>query len=263
MIGLLHAEFHRITSTRLWIWAVLAALACGGLTGLIAVIGPQNATPPLPGLDTAEGARVLLGLAGLTTFVPALFGTTAMGSEHRHRTITTTFLFAPRRWRVLVAKIVVHAVAGLCYGALVAATAVGGLAAGAALHGVEPGLSSAELVGSGLRIVVAMAVFAVLGVAVGALVDNQIVALAVVGIWFYAVENLLLFVPGAGVAYPYLPGGATSSLLGFTLLAEQAADIAGTGIRMLSAPAAALLLLGYLLIATAAAIARPLRRDVV
>ncbi|APU13601.1 MULTISPECIES: ABC transporter permease [Actinoalloteichus] len=262
MTTLIRAEFRRLGSTRLWIWGLLAAVACGGLTGLIAVVGPENSSPPLPGLDTPDGVLLLLGLAGLTTFVPALFGTTAMGAEHRHQTITATFLFAPRRWTVLVAKLLVYATAGLAYGLVVVATAVLGLYAGAAVHGVKLGLPVGALTVTGLRIVLAMALFTVLGVAVGALVGNQLLAFVVVGAWFYAVENLLLFVPGLSAAYPYLPGGATSSLLGFTLLADQADELAGTGVRMLPAQLAGLLLLGYLLIATVTAIALPLRRDV-
>ncbi|WP_052423060.1 hypothetical protein [Nonomuraea candida] len=75
---------------------------------MLALVGPENFDPPMPGLHTEAGVRAVLGFLGFlgfTAFVPAAIGTLAVTSEHRHRTITFTFLYAPDRWRVPAAPI--------------------------------------------------------------------------------------------------------------------------------------------------------------
>ncbi|MCG5218379.1 ABC transporter permease subunit [Streptosporangium soli] len=263
MIALVRAEFRRLLSTAAWKWALLGAAGVGGgLVGLIALIGPENSDPPLPGLETAEGAGMVLGLVSLTVIIPALFGATAVTSEYRHGTITPTFLFAPRRGGVLTAKLLVYAVAGLVYGLVTALSAGVALQAGAIANGVQLGVSTGTLAALLLRVAVTMAVYTVLGVGVGALLRNQVAALAVIGFYLYMGESLLLFIPGVNTIYPFLPGGATSALTDFTLLADAADQAVGIGAGLLSPPAGALVLLAYTLVAAALAIALPLRRDV-
>ncbi|MDF2562906.1 MAG: transporter permease, partial [Microbacterium sp.] len=85
MNRLIRGEFTKLFATRLPIWSLVIAAASGGaLTGLLALVGPQNATPPLPGLDTVEGVGIVVGMSGLLLFVPALIGTIAVTSEYRH-----------------------------------------------------------------------------------------------------------------------------------------------------------------------------------
>jgi ABC-2 type transport system permease protein len=255
-------EVKRLLSTRIWLWGTLAALASGGFVALLALVGPENFQPPLPPLRTEDGTRALLGMVVVTTIIPAMLGTTAITSEYRHQTITITYLFVPRRWAVLAAKLGVYAMAGLLYG-LIAVTALGlGLVGAAAVHGTTLGLPVGTVVLLLLRISLAMAVYMVLGVAVGALLRNQIAAVLTVGIYLYVVETALLVVPGVHVVYPFLPGGATAGLTGFTYLADATAQQTGTVTHLLSAPVGALVLLAYVLVASAVAVAVPLRRDV-
>ncbi|MEV4472031.1 ABC transporter permease [Nonomuraea salmonea] len=263
MTALLAAEWTRLISTRLWLWGLLAALGSGALVGLLALVGPENFTPPLPGLDTAQGTHVLLGLLGLTVFAPALLGAIAVSSEYRHRTITTTTLFAPRRWTWLVAKLGVYTGAGLAYGAIAAAVAGGALFGAVMLKGITLGLPTAMVAALLARIALTMAVYTLLGVAVGALLRNQVTALVVVGAYFYMIETVLMLVPGIKVLYPYLPGGATAALTGFTYLTDAVASQTGTSAaQLLSAPAGGGVLVGYAMIAAAIAVAAPLRRDI-
>lgn len=263
MTALLAAEWTRLIGTRLWLWGLLAALGSGALVGLLALVGPENFTPPLPGLDTAQGTHVLLGLLGLTVFAPALLGAIAVSSEYRHRTITTTTLFAPRRWTWLVAKLGVYTGAGLAYGAIAAAVAGGALFGAVMLKGITLGLPAAMVAALLARIALTMAVYMLLGVAVGALLRNQVTALVVVGAYFYMIETVLMLVPGIKVLYPYLPGGATAALTGFTYLTDAVASQTGTSAaQLLSAPAGGGVLVGYAMIAAAIAVAAPLRRDI-
>ncbi|GAA2395725.1 ABC transporter permease [Nonomuraea africana] len=263
MTALLVAEWTRLTSTRLWLWGLLAALGSGALVGLLALVGPENFTPPLPGLDTAQGAQVLLGLLGFTVFTPALLGTIAVSAEYRHRTITTTTLFAPRRWTWLAAKLVVYTGTGLAYGAIAATVAGAALFGVAMFKGITLGLPTLTVAALLARIALTMAVYTLLGVAVGALLRNQVTALVAVGAYFYMIETVLMLIPGIKVLYPYLPGGATAALTGFTYLADAIASQTGTSsAKLLSAPAGGAVLLCYALIAIAIAVAAPLRRDI-
>ncbi|MFF2845866.1 ABC transporter permease [Streptomyces sp. NPDC058001] len=261
MPRLVRAETRRLLTTALWKWALLAALLCGGgLTALTALVGPENFDPPLPGLGTDEGLRTVLALPALTVIVPALFGAMAMTSEYRHSTITSTFLFAPRRHTVLTAKLLVHAAAGLVYGLVVAASAAIGLYAALAVRGV--GADAGTVAGLLLRVVAAMAVYTLLGVGVGALIRNQTTTLIALGLYLYSIEYALALIPGVGRVYPYLPGGATAALTDFTLIREAAAEASLPMAAPLSPVAGAAVLAAYALMAGALAVALPLRRDV-
>ncbi|MFU8875394.1 ABC transporter permease [Micromonospora sp. SL4-19] len=264
MLDVIRAEFRRLLATRMWVVAlVVAALIGGGLIGALALVGPENFTPPMPGLDTEPGIRSVLGIVGFTAFVPAALGTVAMASEYRHRTIAVTFLFAPRRWQVLTAKLVAYGVAGLAYGIVLAGTGALGLFGAAALRGVSLGLPVGTVLVLVARIGVAMVAYLLLGVAAGALLRNQIAALAVVVGYLYLGETLLMMIPGVNLAYPFLPGGATAALTNYTYLADAMAEqLATRPVHLLSPVAGALLMLAYTLVASAVAVLVPLRRDV-
>jgi ABC-type transport system involved in multi-copper enzyme maturation permease subunit len=264
MTALVAAELLRLRSTRLWLSALLTAVLCGGgPVSLIGVIGPHDVQPPMPGLDTEAGVRSVLGIVTVTVLFPAVFGAIAMTAEYRHRTISVTFLFAPRRWRILVAKLVAFAIGGTVYGLVVSAAAGGALYATAALRGVPVGLDSATVLELLLRTTATMAIYTVLGVGVGALLRNQVAALAVVIGYLYFAELAILAVPGVNAVYPYLPGGATAALTDFGYLTAALAQQTGTaGGQLLSTQAGAAVLGAYALVAAALAVAFPLRRDV-
>ncbi|GAA3470681.1 ABC transporter permease [Nonomuraea roseola] len=263
MTTLISAEWIRLTSSRIWLWGGVAALASGALIGLLALVGPENFDPPLPPLETAAGTRVLLGLLGFLACLPALFGTAAVASEYRHGTVTTTSLFAPRRWTWLTAKLLAYTAAGLVYGFLAAAVAAAALFSAAAIDGVTLGLPVGVVLSLLGRVALTMAVYTLLGVAIGALLRNQVAAMAVVGGYLYAVETALTMIPGVKALYPLLPGGATAALTGFTYLADAVAGQTGEpAVPLLSAPAGGAVLVGYALVAAAIAVLAPLRRDI-
>lgn len=264
MRALITAEALRLRGTRLWLWALLAAIIFGaGLVGLLGLIGPENAEPPMPGLSEPAGVTMVLGLLAITVFCPAIFGTAAMTSEFRHRTVVTTFLFAPRRWQVLAAKLVIFAAAGLAYGLITCTSALGALYLSAWLTGTTVGVPLAEILLVLAQIALAMAVYSLIGVGVGALVRNQMVAMIIVIGYFYFAETLLMLIPGVNLLYPFLPGGATAALTNFTYLTESVSSELGTQAVTLLPPAlGAVVLLGYALAAAATAVALPLRRDV-
>ncbi|GAA1603001.1 ABC transporter permease [Kribbella hippodromi] len=262
-LRLIRGELIRLTAVRMHRWAALAAVVCGGgLTGLLSVIGPENATPPMPGIDTAEGAALVVGITGVLLFVPALIGAIGVAGEYRHRTIATTFLAEPRRGRVLTAKLIVYAGLGLVYGVIASLTSAIALLAAALVRGVDLTIPAADLSTLLIRLAVAAAVYTVLGVAIGALTRNQLVAVGIVVGYFYFLEYILLVVPGINTIYPYLPGGATAALTDFSFITSTIAEQTATpGPGLLPPAAAAAVLLAYAAIAAATAALLPLRRD--
>lgn len=263
-MSVLRGELIRVTSTRLLLWtAVTAVVVAAFLSGVLAIVGPENANPPMPGIDTAEGAGLILGLSIVTLFIPALIGTVAVTGEYRHRTIGTTFLAVPRRGRVLGAKLVVFALVGLVYGVLSSLTTGLVLVAAAAVRGVPLAIGVDDLLLSLGKLAVASAVYVLLGVAIGALARNQIVAIGIVLGYFYFLENVIMIVPGVNALYPYLPGGATASLTRFTFLTDAISEQTPLAAAPLVSPMlGALILLGYTAVGALVALAVPLRRDI-
>ncbi|OKI85871.1 ABC transporter permease subunit [Micromonospora sp. CB01531] len=264
MNHLIKAEFRRLFATRMWSGLLLAAaLLGGGMMGAMALVGPENFTPPMPGMDTETGLRSILGILGYTAFVPAAAGTLAVTSEYRHRTAAVTFLFAPRRWQVVAAKLATYAVAGLAYGLILAGTAAAALFAVAAASGTSLGLPPGTVLALLARIGLAMVVYLLIGVGVGALLRNQVVALCVVIGYLYMGETLLMMIPGVNALYPVLPGGATASLTDFTYLADaMSQELGSTAVQLLPPAAGALLLTAYALAASLIAVIIPMRRDI-
>lgn len=262
-MNLLRGEAVRLLSTRLPLWALVAAVASGaGPTGLLALIGPENATPPLPGIDTAQGVGFVVGLSGLTLFLPALIGTIAITSEFRHRTIGATFLAAPRRGRLLAAKLGIFVLLGLGYGVAMALSAGLALLGAAVLRGATLGVTAGTLGIMLTQLALAAAVYTVLGVAIGALARHQLLAIGIVVGYFYLLEPVLMLVPGANLVYPYLPGGATAALMDFTLLTDTLAEQVPLAASVLVAPVVGAALLGaYALLGSLAAVLVPLQRD--
>jgi ABC-type transport system involved in multi-copper enzyme maturation permease subunit len=222
MTALLRAELKKITSTRLW-WGLLAgALAFSALQALVTAIfagmEPQPGAPAMAALDTAEGVRSVYPMAMFAgTYIFALvLGITGMTGEYRYQTITPTFLVSPRRSRVVVAKMLAHALMGVVFGVLGLLTVlvVGG--ATMSIRGYGLGLDADRLWMTNGLAVLAIAIWTVLGIGIGTLVRSQIVAI-VLGILVTFLIEPLLTVALAALEWDWLvkwlPSNASSALM--------------------------------------------------
>jgi ABC-2 type transport system permease protein len=204
----LRAEWRRVVSTRLW-WAllipvmVLAVLVnlFGGLLG--DGLGDAADLPVLP-------ASIAFTLT-LTAVFAAVYGTVAAAGEFRHRTVTTAYLTAGGRGRVLVGKLV----AGSAVGALYAIVAVAvGVVAGLLGQGAGRVFGTGALVGVAAVGVAVAALWGALGAAVGVLLANQVGALVVLLVYLQVGELVLAAVlnnsgsDALARLTPYLPGNA-------------------------------------------------------
>jgi ABC-2 type transport system permease protein len=236
--ALIRAELLKLR-TRAATGLLLATLALVALTVLVNVPTAGTAHPPVSLHDPA----LLAGVAGIGFGVPEVFmvllGGLAFTQEFRYGTATATYLGEPRRGRVLLAKWLSLALTSTVVtgASLVVSVPVGAAVIRTRGGDATPGPQLWQTIGAGF---VVMAAYAVIGVAVGALVRNQIIAVVAVLVWMLVVEQIVI--PAYPIVGRWTPGGATDSLI--------------------PAPVGALLLLVYTAAAVVLTVKLTLRRDV-
>jgi ABC-2 type transport system permease protein len=245
MLPSIRSEFRKLTSLRSP-WLLLAAgplIVVAGITGLVESGGNVHD----PAVQRAALAHI--GLAAILTLI---FGILAIAGEYRHGTITDTFLSFPERGRVVTAKLAVYALVGAAAGLVSAVVAVAVTAAWWAAKGSTLHLSAGgtwRTVAGGVAV---NAAFAAIGVGLGALVRNVVVAVAAALAWIALIEGIVGQLLGSGLAR-WLPFYASEAL--------GRASIFGPS-RLLPQWGAALVLLGYAAAFATAAAVTTLKRDV-
>ena len=216
MSALLSSELLKLRTTRppyvlIAVIMLISAIGAAGLVGTGALGDDED-----PALSLAQAAA----FGGILALI---LGILIVTNEYRHGTVNSTYLVEPRRPRVLFAKAIAAVIAG-------AAIAAG--AAAAALAVALPWLAArdesfpldAHLGGAALRLFLAYALYALLGLAVGAIIQNQVGAIVGALIWFFVIENVISVVAGLlsdGVGEPdpvskFLPGSVLQGILGFS-----------------------------------------------
>ena len=241
MTALLSTETLKLRTLRMaWIVAALA-VAVSATIGFAAVRISTDAGEPLRLTDLATAPAQAMWFLAIVSAVLASAG------EFQHRTIRTTLLAVPQRWRVLVAK---STVAGAYGGLLVllgtAAAVVAGVvtAAGSRASLTAGGATSGHLAGT----VAVGALFAVLATGLGVLTRSTAAAIAAVLLWRFVGEGILPAVLHHDGLTRWTPNGTAGAL-------------AGLGAHPLTPAAAGLLLAGYTAAISAIAAALFLRRD--
>ncbi|WP_433211526.1 hypothetical protein ACQP00_50675 [Dactylosporangium sp. CS-047395] len=203
----MRAELRKLTTVRSP-WLLLAAAVA-----LVAVgAGSRIAKQP----DDAAGAAAHAGLAAL---FPLALGIMALAGEFRHRTIADTYLATPDRTRVLLRKFAVYTAAGAGFGIAAAGTAA-----------IVVVLKSDPVPWGTLAGAVAWnALFAAIGVGLGALVRSQVGSIAGALAWLALIEGVAAEVVGDDAArwLPFRAAMALGGMPGTTLGQGTAAVVLG------------------------------------
>jgi ABC-2 type transport system permease protein len=212
MTALLRAELLKLRSTRAPVGLVAT------MTGLVAFavllhgfgIASENAD------STSEQLTMVLGWGELLgALFAALLGAMSFTAEVRHGTIRPTFVVSPWRGRVVWAKVGTTILFGAGFG-LVA----GGIAAAAgttalAVRGIELQPTGGDyllLVGGSAA---SAALWAAIGVGVGAVLRHQVPALIGLCAWLLFVEGLVVGdVGGVSEVGRFAPGAAGAAVSG-------------------------------------------------
>jgi len=207
MTAQLRSELRKLRTTRTAATLLLAAVA---LTALGTSIEAWSSS--LAELATEEQQRMVLGAGAVGGFFATLAGLLVVTSEFRYGTIRPTLLFQPRRRVVLIAKLGASALVGVLFAAVCVALSLGAGLAMLAVRDVGVAVSTGELIALVFGTTIAGALTAMLGVAIGTLIRNQVGAIvAVVAYAFLLDATLFAALPSVG---RFLPGKAGDALAG-------------------------------------------------
>jgi ABC-2 type transport system permease protein len=186
MTDLLAAEFLKLRTTRSFWILVAAALGFVALT-TVATLVHQIPTDE-------DGARSLLSNVSIAGLFMLVVGAVDAAGEYRHKTITSAYLVAPVRARVLAAKSLAHAAAALLTAlasiALALAISLPWLQSGGTSLG-SLGLGGGELLGLLATMVVYVVLTAMLGIGLGALLTNQAAAVIALPVVLFVVDPII------------------------------------------------------------------------
>ncbi len=250
MTALIRAELRKLTTTRLWLWMLVLGLAMVGATTSAAI---GFAEPGPLGLDTAAGQRTVFAQATATLVVVGILGIIAVTGEFAHQTATPTFLATPRRGRVVVAKLVTYAVVGLGYAAACTVVLLAVALPWLDAKHVDIVLSGTDLARTLGGVGIEVALYAVLGVAVGCLMRNQIAAIVGFVVYIFVAGPILSGVAATSEVAQYLPYQAGNALGQLTSSVDAA---------MLGQAAGGLVLLAWALVFAALGSRVAIRRDI-
>jgi len=248
--ALVRAELLKLRTVRLPLWLLVTALLLTALSVVVTVLTAGLEGNPLerddPGLfatavSSASGANIVVLILGILTLT----------QEYRFGTATPSFLVTPKRGRVVAAKMLAIALVGLLYALICSVVAVG---LGAVLIPVRDGVVSwdGQVFEVLAGVVLVTVLYGPIGIAVGALVRNQIAAVVGALAWMFIVEQLVIALwPEVG---KWTPGGASTAIL-------QLGDLATTRGDLLPAWGGVVLLVAYAAVLSVVGAVSTLRRD--
>lgn len=242
----LSSELLKLRSTR-----TAAGLLCALFGLVVTAVVLHGYGVPSANLETPSGQLTFLVGWGevLGSLFAGLLGAISFTEEIRHGTIRPTLLVTPRRGRVIAAKGLAVMLTGLVFGLVATSAAAVAGRITLAVRGLDVTLDGGDywlLIAGGAA---AAALWAVIGLGVGAIIRSQVPTIVGILAWVLFVEGILVDnVPGLGRFGPGALGQSLSGLHPDTLLA----------------PAISVALLAlYALAVLAVGSAMTIRRDVV
>lgn len=225
MIAHTRAELLKLRSTQ------TALLVLAGMSGLVGLVIAMHVLAPAAAEVTTRSSQLTVFEAGtrVAMLFAALTGALTITAEIRYRTIRPTFLVTPRRGPVVAAKLAVGALTGALSGLLAEALMTGAALAAFSARDIDNQLGSGDYLQLLTGGSAAAALWAMIGVGVGAIVRNQVGALVGLFAWMLLLETLLLgFLPSIGRLAPGSAGLALAGETADNLLAPAPALLALT-----------------------------------
>jgi len=212
MNAALRAELFKQRSTR----TVPGLLA--GLLGLVLFVVLLHGLS-LPADNFGSASKQITILFGwgevLGALFAALLGAMSITAEIRHGTIRPTLMVNPNRRQVVAAKVWANLLIGSGFGLAAGALAAGVATAALRSRGIEVQLATGDYALLITGSAAAGALWAAIGVGVGAIVRSQVPALVGICVWLLFVESLLVGdLAGIGNLGRLLPGAAAKAISG-------------------------------------------------
>jgi ABC-2 type transport system permease protein len=182
MTRLVGAEVFKLRTTRTFYGLVLGAL---GLVLLIVILATATAG------KSDITLRDAIGISGFAQVFALLLGIISVTAEFRHGTVTPSLLVVPDRVKLTLAKLGACLLVGLVLGLL--ATGLAALIGSLILNArdIPNPLSGSDVTKMVIGGTIATALYAALGVGVGAIVRNQVGAVVGALVYLFVLENLL------------------------------------------------------------------------
>ncbi|MEY4173239.1 MAG: hypothetical protein RI900_404 [Actinomycetota bacterium] len=217
MRSAIRSEFIKFRTVRMnWVLGIIAVLFPVVTTLLFAALAKEGEGGP-PDLEALF--RFLTITCIVMVMLVGVLGASGVTGEFAFNTIRPTFAATPRRSRVMLAKAVVTAVAGLGIATVVMVVGLFGGAAVVSGRGRSGSIGDVPNLGiATVGFVLFTVIVALLGLAVGMMVRSTPGSVAVIVLWPLLAENIIASVLGiAGVDdanrwMPYGAGGALWSL---------------------------------------------------
>jgi ABC-2 type transport system permease protein len=243
MMAQIRAELLKVRSTR-----TTSGLVAGMIALTVLVVVLSGLLTHAEDLASKKDQLSLFAPGGLALIFSGLAGVLLVTSEYRYGTIHPTFVFTPRRGRVLWAKLTAGVLTGLVFGvaSLGLALGIGSLILSA--RGIPSALDGGEIMLLVLGGLAAIALRGAFGVGLGAIVRNQVAAVIGLLAWDFVVNGLLFgLAPSVG---RFMPTTAADALMGLKTA------------HLLGPAAGGAVLFGWTLALALAGIALTRRRDV-
>ena len=209
MIPQIRAEIIKVRSTRTTLGLVLGMIAIillfVILTAWLTSVGEMSGR---------EQQRNLIAIGSFAGLFAALAGIMLVTGEYRFGTIRPTYLFTPKRWLVLVAKVVAALTAGFVFAVVGEVLSVG--IGGAILdqRSISVALTHHDYTLITIGTLIGTALWGGIGVGLGMIVRNQVGAIIGILAWGFVIQNLLFnLVPSVG---RWTPDQAQNGLMGLT-----------------------------------------------
>jgi len=249
MNGLVCAEFRKLTTVRTtWIITAVGLFLVALTAGLF--LFQEDLTGPFTGTDGELAA--LVDQIGGNSVIVLVIALLVMTTEFRHGTIGRTLQVTPSRTTVLTAKLLIGVIYGLLFflaGLVVVVVLV-------VISGEDVSLGE-QTAASLWQGPVGLGLTAMFGVAVGALVRNQVVAITVTLVYVFVGETIF------NQFFPEIARWLPFQALNAVFLSDEAmANMPEGMLSPLDPPVGLIVFVGYVTVFAAAAIVLMRKRDV-